>query len=654
MKKKSANIIREKIEGKERNYGAELELDKIREQQNKPYQNIVFSGGGAKGAIMMGAIEPLETQGIIQEINGISGSSAGSIVGGLVATGAKAEGFKKLSEIPFKSLLGKEDKESPLSLSGNPIIQLLGEEYERSLLTFTGKLPQVRSDGKPLYELLRSEIRSNILDQFYENRRKGTKLKYENDSTELYYKLINMELAEKLEYPNNLTDQQKRKTIESQKLAEKNLEGFYKNTLKLSDQELQKRMSNSKTVTYRDLKDLRKYDPKTFKDLNVTATRISDNTLVVFNAENHPDTEIALSIRASSSFPILFEDVEIDGVRYFDGGFVDNIPQGIFKEDDKTLVLAFIDDKDLKNFEAIHRGDTDLKIMEIEKTLTKSLIEDTAKMALVAAHHKDPSEPSTVLDKIPFIKDIDSTVKILKKGNELKNTHNESNKKTLNELSQNPLNVILLDSKDVSTLDLDKATEKSGYLYKKGSLITQRHLENHDIIEADPFLSLKEYIMAVYEKNISIVDDLDQKIKEINASGINSDEKLKEVKKERDNALQNEGLVKFHNVNLLEFCESNAFQDGEWRSTLDEFMHRLKNPIMIKNAVDILNAPTTPDSVKGAFMFQLVGMSSRKTFTEKDITEHQSIIRNKPSKTNNQKQSFTERLKNEAKSEHFH
>ena len=639
----------------------ELNPSEVWNQQNKQYSNIAFSGGGAKGAIMMGAIEPLETRGIIQEINGISGSSAGSIVGGLIATGAKAKDFERLSKTPLTSLLGS------------------GIELPKEM--------KLSSDGEPLYKLLQSEIRNNVLDRFCEYEIKGTELKYDNDSTELHYKLINIELVERLENQNNLTKEQKKQIIKSQESAEKDLEDFYKNKLKLSDQELQKRMSNSKTITYRDLKTLRKNYPETFKDLNVTATRISDKELVVFNAENHPDTEIALSIRASASFPVVFEDVEIDGVRYFDGGFRDNIPQDerYFKKDERTLVLAFIDDKNLKNLNAIHEGG-DKKIEKPKRGFTGGVI-NTVKMSAVSSAHSSAvlssfahsGNTSSIFGITSFLS---STFKIpiLKDGRKMANILDESNTKTLNQLRENALNVILLNSNDVSTLDFKKAAEKSAYLYRKGSLITQHHLENHSIINADPSLSIREYIMAVYEKNISIVGDLDRKIKEIDdelreyikadselgeyieadfPKIITFEEKLKEkakIKKERDNALQNNGLVEFHNGNLLGFCESNAFEDRQWESTLNEFIDRLRNPIIIKNAVDILNKKTTPDSVKAAFMFQfgIEDLTKEKVasyvFTQENIKEHQSIIRNISSEINDHKKSFVENLKQNRKS----
>ena len=66
--------------------------------QNVTIKNLVFSGGGAKGATYPGAYEALCEEKIMPNIKNISGSSAGAITAALIATGATSEKFKKLSE----------------------------------------------------------------------------------------------------------------------------------------------------------------------------------------------------------------------------------------------------------------------------------------------------------------------------------------------------------------------------------------------------------------------------------------------------------------------------------------------------------------------------------------------------------------------------
>ncbi|GAA5252480.1 hypothetical protein KNCP2_07680 [Candidatus Rickettsia kedanie] len=68
-----------------------------------------------------------------------------------------------------------------------------------------------------------------------------------------------------------------------------------------------------------------------YKDLVITATQRETSELTIFNSFDMPNIEIALAYRASASITIVFESVEIDGKKYVDGGYRDNIPANIYK-----------------------------------------------------------------------------------------------------------------------------------------------------------------------------------------------------------------------------------------------------------------------------------------------------------------------------------
>ena len=55
-----------------------------------PYENLVFKGGGAKGAIYPGAIRALEEAGIMPYIKRFAGASAGAVTAALLAIGLDA------------------------------------------------------------------------------------------------------------------------------------------------------------------------------------------------------------------------------------------------------------------------------------------------------------------------------------------------------------------------------------------------------------------------------------------------------------------------------------------------------------------------------------------------------------------------------------
>ena len=52
-----------------------------------PFENLVFEGGGVKGLAFCGALKVLEERGIITDVKGLAGSSAGAITAGLLACG---------------------------------------------------------------------------------------------------------------------------------------------------------------------------------------------------------------------------------------------------------------------------------------------------------------------------------------------------------------------------------------------------------------------------------------------------------------------------------------------------------------------------------------------------------------------------------------
>jgi NTE family protein len=56
-------------------------------QQNYSYKNLVLEGGGVRGLAYAGAFSVLEKKGILQQIENVAGSSAGSIAGMLVCVG---------------------------------------------------------------------------------------------------------------------------------------------------------------------------------------------------------------------------------------------------------------------------------------------------------------------------------------------------------------------------------------------------------------------------------------------------------------------------------------------------------------------------------------------------------------------------------------
>jgi NTE family protein len=72
------------------------------------FKNLVFEGGGVKGIAYVGALEVLNEEGILQNIERVAGTSAGAMVAVLVGLGYTAEEMKDvLWNIKFRNFLDK-------------------------------------------------------------------------------------------------------------------------------------------------------------------------------------------------------------------------------------------------------------------------------------------------------------------------------------------------------------------------------------------------------------------------------------------------------------------------------------------------------------------------------------------------------------------
>jgi len=98
------------------------------------YRNLVFKGGGVRGIAYMGALEALEQEGVLQNIERVAGSSAGAIAATLACFRLPVEETVKLfnsldlSRVPQTSVTGKEKYKLP-QFSSTENIRRLVENY---------------------------------------------------------------------------------------------------------------------------------------------------------------------------------------------------------------------------------------------------------------------------------------------------------------------------------------------------------------------------------------------------------------------------------------------------------------------------------------------------------------------------------------------
>lgn len=101
-------------------------------------------------------------------------------------------------------------------------------------------------------------------------------------------------------------------------------------------------------ITFAMLSYLREIDPKSFKNLIITAT--TDKQQLVLSEENTPNNDIAEDCRASISIPGVFQPVKRESenglLHLYDGGIADNTPVALIPDPTKskyteTLVVVF-------------------------------------------------------------------------------------------------------------------------------------------------------------------------------------------------------------------------------------------------------------------------------------------------------------------------
>ncbi len=414
------------------------DINQLVAAQDNPFKYAVFSGGGAKGAIYSGVYEEMVNSGVLSSIEAIAGSSAGAITAAFIATGISVSNMKKTFQ------------ETNLNdLQGSGIIE---------------------KDAIPLYDLLHNTVNNNIIEYFDKNDlNRKCELRMENLITELEYLQSSVSI-----------DQYRKIDLISDKIQQLSIIMDNPSLLNAISEKAQ----NNGKITFADLDKLSLIDPVVFKGLVVTATNKTTGELTIFDAEKTPNVEIALACRASASLPLRFKPVIIDGQEYVDGGVRDNIPQNHFEDKDNIA-----DDVS-------------------ENILNKIINKRTLVLAFGSQEENSPAhiaiysaqEKITNFGKVKkFLLDVvlKFTAKI---GGEFALTEDEN--QGFENLRQNALNTVLLDTKDVTTLDFKKAEKKAEYLHVKGKLQTARYFDNHFIgNDQDINLERKEFILNVYEKN---------------------------------------------------------------------------------------------------------------------------------------------------------
>ncbi|XVN43245.1 MAG: patatin-like phospholipase family protein [Candidatus Rickettsia vulgarisii] len=541
----------------------------MQKMQESPFDYLVFSGGGAKGAIYSGVYKALKESDVIENIKAIAGSSAGAITAAVIASGIEPEEFEKISkDTNLKGLLGKKG--------------------------FSAGFVQIAKDGTPLYNLLDNTIRNNISSylkdkDFAELCNQGLirianeieKLKKEEQ--EFLQKEPTQTLNENSESLDFFKQQLEQQANQLKDLMQSNYKELH----------ILRELSNRQgKILFKDLALLRLLDPGKFKDLYITAVNQNTGELEIFNADNTPDVEIALACRASASIPIVFKPVKIGDNYYVDGGYRDNVPMKYFDSDDKDDNSV----KELETIEDIKKAKQKGRVLAL--AFGNGMDSDTNIAIYSAKKFYSPSAITKFIFNVMF--------KILAKvGGKFKYTKTVD--ETNEELRENALNTIALDTQGISTLDFDDAQKYSGYLHLKGYFQTLEYLDNHQLgKDGNKNLNNQKFLLSVYEEY-----DKDNLNKAFSRKMLEQIVPEKKVVQEKD--WQKKVTINSHDDKaeyLLSFCTNEQWDNKDSIQVLKSYImlaatsrnNKVKNDTnAMKALVTKLNDPATPIKVKSDF-----------------------------------------------------
>lgn len=261
-----------------------------------PVKEITFSGGGAKGAALPGAIQALQDQGVLKDTKKIAGASVGSMTAALVAAGITAEEF---TEIANADATTDEITEG----SGGTVIGLLGAAIKNKVTT---------GSGNPLTGQGLENVVGRVLDQTLRKRIQEYMMQCEGKKQPPDPGVG--EVAEKLmeRGPTFMDLRKLSKVIPAVK--EVVITGTYTTELGTIDKESQDDFENQN----------------------------EKGQLYVFDADTEPDLAVAVAVHASASFPAAFKPVDITlasglTVRFIDGGVMNNTPTSSSLANERNL-----------------------------------------------------------------------------------------------------------------------------------------------------------------------------------------------------------------------------------------------------------------------------------------------------------------------------
>lgn len=184
---------------------------------------------------------------------------------------------------------------------------------------------------------------------------------------------------------------------------------------------------------------------KTGIDLVITGTNLTKSKTEYFSHSNYAKMQVRLAMRISTSIPLFFKAIELDGCTYVDGGMLNNYPIWYFNENGENTL--------------------GLKLMGWDESIdpNKGSIENKEEIIEIDDNSIDHTDQDTSNIKVYTESLINSMMFQIERGYIKKGYWDKS---------------VVINTGKISTLDFDLSNEKKNWLIKQGYNATKAYFIN--------------------------------------------------------------------------------------------------------------------------------------------------------------------------------
>lgn len=434
-------------------------------KQQEPHRYLVFSGAGVKGSAFLGAAQELQTFGVLNKIESVSGCSSGAIPASLIAAGLPVARIREIVEQGPANLIGNAHGDSSL------VKKLIGEYHY---------------DWTTMATLFRKALLNNT--------RSFTE-KYTKD--DLHQRLKTGIVNRRTQIERDLTRCPNDPLLKKRFIDElKCLSAITANDL---DTFLAKLDGEALRATFKDLYLLQLIEPKQFKGLVLVAADITDGIAKAFDFSvvTTPNVCITDAVLASSALPPLLKAVTLtleEGQAprsFLDGGFINYIPQCFFSTAlGRILTMTFA-------FQVQHRA----MFGSHHEDIT---YHNTSILGAVWRHGWDGWEESKTIPIMRAMLAFEGCYMAADHATQ----HYES---SYRQLRDNAVDALVIEVATVSTVTFDAEHRQRTYLYNTGALHAHIFLNRVTQLDcgtlpSETSLAFKYALKQCYDKTYGLLD----------------------------------------------------------------------------------------------------------------------------------------------------